>query len=241
MTAMHPLPKLAVCLVFVLASILVFDLRVQIAILLLAVAACRVGAGIPLRRIALLLLPFCLFGFGFLTTSVLFRAESGYAVQMAAEQGGGAPDLSPGLVLFFRVLACGMVSAAFVLSTDPGRFVRALMTDLALPPAVGFALLQALHLVPDLRREAQVLRMARAIRLGRPMRRLPTPNDVAALAVPLLAFAIRRAGRAAIALEARGLAAGRRRTHLPQPAMGRRDAAFVVASVAVLGGLLAVL
>jgi energy-coupling factor transport system permease protein len=158
---------------------------------------------------------------------------------MAAEQGGGRLVVAPGLVLFFRVLACGMVSAVFVLTTDPGRFVRALMADLRLPPSFGFALMQALHLVPDLGREAQVLRMARAIRLGRPMRRIPAPSEVAALTVPLLAFAIRRAGRAAVAMEARGLAPGRPRTHLPQPPMGRADTVFIVLGLGVLAALVA--
>lgn len=234
----HPLPKLALCLAWIVAALLVFRLSFQIALFAAATLMLLVDARLPPRRLLLLMVPFALFGFGFFTTSVLFRAEAGFAVQMAQEQ-GGAPDVAPGLVLFFRVLACGMISAVFALTTDPGQFVRALMQHLRLPAPVGFALMQAMHMVPDLRAEMLQLRMARALRLGRPLRRFPAPGEALALAIPLLAYAIRRATRAAISFEARGLQPGRFRTHLPQTEISRADWALLLVGVGVLAGLLA--
>jgi energy-coupling factor transport system permease protein len=234
----HPLPKLALCLTWIVASLVVFRLSFQIALFATATLILLVDARAPLRRLLALMTPFALFGFGFLTTSVLFRAESGFALQMAREQGGSA-DVQPGLVLFFRVLACGMVSAMFALTTDPGRFVRALMRRLRLPAPMGFALMQAMHMTPDLRAEMLQLRMARALRLGRPLRRFPTPGEALALAIPLLAYAIRRATRAAIAFEARGLRPGRVRSQLPQPPISGVDWTLLVVGVGVLAMLLA--
>lgn len=218
----HPLTKLACCLAWILAALITFRLSFQLLVVLVATGLLLLDARIPWRRVLLLMVPFALFGFGFFTTSVLFRAESGFAVQMATEQ-GGVPDLVPGLVLFFRILACGMVSAVFVLTTDPGQFVRALMQHLHLPAPMGFAILQAMHMVPDLRDELLQLRMARAIRLGRPLRRIPTPAEAISLAIPLLAYAIRRATRASLSFEARGLALGRERSYLPQPPVTAGD------------------
>nr|WP_255561496.1 energy-coupling factor transporter transmembrane component T [Pseudohoeflea sp. DP4N28-3] len=234
----HSLPKFFLCLIWIAASVLVFDLRFQVAAAVLAFALLWLGEGVRLWKMIVLTVPFALFGFGFLTTSVLFSAESGYALQMAGEQSMRRPDFSPGLVLFARTLACGLLSALFALTTDPGHFVRALMVHLRLPPSVGYALMQAMHLVPDLGREMQSLRMARAIRRGRALRRLPGPGEVAALTIPLLAFAIRRAGRAALAMEARGLQAGRPRSHLRDVAMTRGDAAGFAAGLALLAALL---
>jgi energy-coupling factor transport system permease protein len=231
--AFHPLPKLALCLAWIVASLVVFRLSFQIALFAAATLTLLVDARVPARRLLLLMVPFALFGFGFFTTSVLFRAGSGFALQMAQEQ-GGAPDVAPGLVLFFRVLACGMISAVFALTTDPGQFVRALMQHCRLPAPMGFALMQAMHMVPDLRAEMLQLRMARAIRLGRPLRQVPMPGEVIALAIPLLAYAIRRATRAAISFEARGLRPGRGRSHLPQPPMRRRDAITLASGGAAL-------
>lgn len=235
----HPLPKLALCIAWIVASLVVFRLSFQIALLAAATLMLAADARIPLRRLLLLMVPFALFGFGFFTTSVLFRAESGFALQMAREQGGAA-DVAPGLVLFFRVLACGMTSAAFALTTDPGQFVRALMQHLRLPAPMGFALMQAMHMVPDLRAEMLQLRMARAMRRGRPLRRFPAPGETVALAIPLLAYAIRRASRAALAFEARGLGASRARSLLPQTPIRRTDWALLALGLAALASAAAI-
>lgn len=129
----HPLLKLTLCLAWIIASLVVFRLSFQVALFAAATLLLIADARVPPLRVLLLMVPFALFGFGFFTTSVLFRAESGFALQMAQEQ-GGTPDVAPGIVLFFRVLACGMASAVFALTTDPGQLVRALMQHLRLPP-----------------------------------------------------------------------------------------------------------
>ncbi len=231
---LHPLPKLALCLIWIIASLVVFDLQFQLVALGFAMLLLWVAERVALWKILLLMVPFALFGMGFLTTSVLFQRESGFAVQMAREQGAVQPDLSPGLVLFARVLACGMISALFALTTDAGRLVRALMLHLRLPAPVGFAILQAMHLVPDLGREMQSLRMARAMRAGHALRRIPRPGEVMALVIPLLAFGIRRATRAAIAMAARGLHQGRARSQLPQPGITGFDIFASAVGLAVL-------
>jgi energy-coupling factor transport system permease protein len=239
LSRLHPLPKLALSLIWIIASLVVFDLQFQLVTLGFVVALLWVVERVPLWKILLLIVPFALFGMGFLTTSVLFQRDSGFAVQMAQEQGAVQPDLAPGLVLFARVLACGMISALFALTTDAGRLVRALMQHLLLPAPVGFAILQAMHLVPDLGRELQSLRMARAMRNGHALRRIPRPSEIVALVIPLLAFGIRRATRAAIAMEARGLHPGRARSQLPQPGITRFDMlASAVATVALLAALM---
>ena len=238
---LHPLPKLALCLIWIVASVLVFDLRFQLATLALAFGLLWLIERVPLWKLLALLVPFALFGFGFLTTSVLFNRESGFALQMAQEQALSQPDFWPGLVLFTRALACGMVSALFGMTNDPGRLIRALMIDLRLPPAIGFALLQAMHLVPDLAREFQTLRMARAMRRGGALARIPRLRETLALAIPLLAFAIRRATRAATAIEARGMRPSQPRSHLPQPGLTRRDIGAAVLGLTALVALIAAL
>ncbi len=233
LSALHPLPKLGLCLLWIVASLLVFALQFQIATFLLAFGLLWLGERVALCKLLALMVPFALFGFGFFTTSVLFNREAGFALQMAREQGAAEPDLAPGLVLFMRVLACGMVAALFAQTTDPGQLVRALMLHLQLPAPVGYAVLQAMHLVPDLGREMQMLRMARAMRLGRPVSRLPGPAEMGALLIPLLAFAIRRATRAAIAMEARGLLPEGPRSHLSQSPLRRND--LIAAGAGTLG------
>ena len=79
------------------------------------------------------------------------------------------------------------------------------------------------------------MRFARAMKSGRPLRRVPGPRELAGLVIPLLAFAIRRAGRTAIALEARGLSPDGPRTIMDAPRFTGADAVFVTAALGILG------
>ncbi|WP_230534239.1 energy-coupling factor transporter transmembrane component T family protein [Microvirga roseola] len=232
--ALNPLGKLVVCFVWLAASVLVFDARFQLAAILIPSLALIVLNRTPPLVVLALMVPFSLFGFGFLTTSVLFRQESDFALRMAGESPLASPAFSAGVTLFLRALACGMISAFFALTTDPGALVRALMVHARLPPRIGYSLFAAMQLVPDLAAEAQQMRYARAMKSGRRLRRLPGPGELVSLVIPLLAFAIRRAGRTAIAMEARGLAPDAPRTITQAPVFRRRDAAFVLVALAAL-------
>jgi energy-coupling factor transport system permease protein len=233
--ARHPLATLLICVVALAASILVFDARFQVALIaLIFVTLVVFNRTSPLVLVALMV-PFALFGFGFLTTSLLFRQDSDYAVKMAGEALLRTPGFSAGIVLFLRAIACGMVSAFFALTTDPGAFVRALMAGAKLPPRIGYSLFAAMQIVPDLAVEAQQMRIARAMKAGRRVRRIPGPLEALSLVIPLLAYGIRRAGRTAIALEARGLSPIGPRTILHAPLFGYGDGAFIVAGLAAIG------
>ena len=69
---------------------------------------------------------------------------------------------------------------------------------------------------------------------GKPPSLVSSSRELLTLFIPLLAYAIRRAGRAAIAMEARGLGSGGKRTILNAPRLGRRDAGFAVTALTLL-------
>jgi energy-coupling factor transport system permease protein len=231
---LNPLSKLLVCIVWLAAAVLIFDLRFQLAsILTVSAALIFLNRTSPLLLLALMI-PFSLFGFGFLTTSLLFHRESEYALRMAEESVVASPAFSAGMVLFLRAIACGTISAFFALTTDPGDAVRALIAYGKLPPRLGYSLFAAMQLVPDLAAEVHQMRMARAMKSGRRIRRIPGPIEVMTLVIPLLAFAIRRAGRTAIAMEARGLSPDAPRTIMYVPPFRRSDIVFVLIALGVI-------
>jgi energy-coupling factor transport system permease protein len=127
-----------------------------------------------------------------------------------------------------------MISAFFALTTDPGAFIRSLMAYGGLSPRIGYSLFAAMQLVPDLGSEAQQMRFARAMKSGRRIRRIPGPIEIMSLVIPLLAFAIRRAGRTAIAMEARGLSPNGHRTIMNVPPFRRRDIVFIALAFGIL-------
>ncbi|MDQ7247110.1 energy-coupling factor transporter transmembrane component T family protein [Dongia sedimenti] len=235
--AIHPLVKLALCLAWIAACLAVFDPRFQIATALIAAAALVLLDRVSPILVLAMTVPFALFGIGFLTTNLAFHEEADFARHIAAHSLFAAPAWSVGITLFLRTIAIGLVSALFAVTTDPGAFVRTLMAYARLSPRVGYALFSVLQIVPELAAEARQIRLAHAMKRGRPPRRLVGPVEAARLLIPLLAFAIRRAGRAAIALEARGLGRAGQRTIVHVPVLGRRDLWFAV----VAGGLLSLL
>ena len=235
---LHPLPKLIICLIWLVAAIVVFDARFQLVTIIMASAALVLFNRSSWLLVLGLMIPFALFGVGFLTTSILFREGCDFAGKMAAEAPFVSEGVSAGIVLFLRAIACGMVSALFTLTTDPGDLVKALMKNWRLSPRIGYALFSAMNLVPDLASEAQQIRLARAMQRGGLPRRIPGLIEGFSLMLPLLAFAIRRASRAAIAMEARGLSAEGQRTILDAPVLAPRDGVFVAVAVALLAGCL---
>jgi energy-coupling factor transport system permease protein len=234
LTALHPLPKLVICFSWIVTAILVFDAWFQLAAILTSVAALVLFERKSPLLVLSLMVPFALFGFGFLTTSVLFRADSDFALYAAKQSPFASQAFSAGIILFLRAIACGMISAVFVLSTDPGHFIKALMADWKLSPRIGYALFSALQLVPDLASELRQIRIARAMKRGKPPSIFIYPPELVTLFIPLLAYAIRRAGRAAIAMEARGLGAKEARTIVAAPRLGRPDMIFAGIALGLL-------
>jgi len=231
--SVNPLSKLLVCLVWLFASILVFDPGFQLATIGVVALALIVANRTPPGVVLTLLVPFALFGFGILTTNLLFRQDSPFAARLAGEAAFASPAVSAGVTLFLRAIACGMISALFAFTTDPGAFVRTLMAYCRLPPRLGHALFAVMQLVPDLVAEARQMRLAHAVKTGRPLRVVPGPKEVFGLLIPLLAYAIRRAARTAIAMEARGLSPGPR-TIMNVPRFTRRDGIFVLAAIGLM-------
>jgi energy-coupling factor transport system permease protein len=233
--SLNPLSKLFVCVVWLAAAMLVFDARFQVAAILIASVGLIVLNGTSPLGLLALMVPFSLFGFGFLTTSLLFHRESDFALRMAGASLFGSHAFSAGIILFLRAIACGMISAFFALTTDPGALVRAAMAYCRLPPRIGYSLFAAMQLVPDLVLEAQQMRLAHAMKSGRRIRRVPGPAEGLSLVIPLLAFAIRRAGRIAIAMEARGLSPDMPRTIMSVPRFCRSDVVFVAIALSAVG------
>jgi energy-coupling factor transport system permease protein len=234
----NPLVKAGVCFMWMIACVSVFDARFQLATILIAAAALILLDRVSPLAVLALVVPFALFGVGFLATNLVFHKEADFAHHVAEQALLASPGLSAGLTLFLRAIAIGMVSALFALTTDPGAFVRALMAYCRLSPRVGYALFTVFQLVPDIAAEARQIRLAYAMKRGGPPCRIVGPREAAGLLIPLLAFAIRRASRAAIALEARGLGRAKQRTLVHVPTFHRCDLLFAILAVGLLSLLI---
>ena len=159
------------------------------------------------------------------------HAAISYAVQTAA-----AGNLGNALALGSRILAYAGLGIFFVLSTEPEEFVTSLIKQLKLPVKFGYGILAALHMVPDIRREYDVIRLAFRIR-GVPVRALS-----AKAVFVMLVNCIRRSDNVAMAMESKGFSGEDDRSCYSLPKVRAGDLIFALASIAaviaasVLGG-----
>jgi energy-coupling factor transport system permease protein len=119
-----------------------------------------------------------------------------------------------GLATALRVYALLLLSLLFTLTTDASDFIRALVQQWRLPYKIGYGALAAFRFVPMLQSELGVIRAAHQVRgvaegdgLRAQWRRMQR------YAVPLLATAIRRAERTALAMDGRAFGAFPTRTY----------------------------
>jgi len=226
---LHPLVKLA-WLLWGTVAVFAFDS----AILPLIVVGCSVAllwsSGVAPWRIAGIRVWVSLAAV-ILVTHALFVPE-------------GDPILGPltavglvqGVRAMGRLLAVILMSAAFVVTTEPVSFACALMS-LKFPYRWGFALVTALRLAPVFRLEAQHVYRAQLVR--------GVAYDAAGprkwwlilrhLCFPLLVSALRTAHLLSLSMEGRAFGLRRRRTYMREVKAARRDAvAAVLLAISVL-------
>lgn len=233
--------KLSVVLTLSLLLFLVID-PVTPALFLGATLAGGLTLGrVGVRAYAAVVAPLALVGLGFVWTNALFaRPGSPGAVWEVGPLRATEAGLRFGLAIGLRGLAIGALSVTFVLTTDPTDLVVGLIRRARVPFRIGYPLLAAYRFLPLFREELDQIDLARRVR-GELAPRAPFAGLVRRFGevVPLVASAVRRAARIAVAMDARGFAAARDRTYLRDAPLTGRDLAFAIGALAIATGLLA--
>jgi energy-coupling factor transport system permease protein len=152
-----------------------------------------------------------------------------------------AEALWRGGAIGLRVLCFTAYSLLFVLTTDPTDFVVTLVQHWRLSPRIAYASLAAFRFVPLFRAEAESIRLAHKVRgLGEGRGLTGSWEAWRRFAIPLLASAIRRAERVAIAMESKGFDGAASRTYFRAIRWRPIDLLFLVAMVAAVGLVFAV-
>lgn len=160
----------------------------------------------PVTRFLLYLSPFSLFALSFLWINVLFPAERGDTVLFSI----GPVDIAQenvltGLSLGLRSLVFASWSLLFVLTTEPTRLMLGLIQHCKLAPRFGYGLMAAYRFLPLFREELQQVRAAHRIRgLGETGGLAGKWRQMKRYSIPLLASAVRKAERVAVAMESKG-------------------------------------
>jgi energy-coupling factor transport system permease protein len=225
---LNPLTKLAACF---LAAALVSTSGEPFSpavVVLLAVAATRWLGRVPWGVFARPL------GFGLLAACGVFWTYTVF-------YGGSGPGWVYGATMAARLLAIMSASLLFVLTTDPSAFVRSLIHQGRVSPRIAYSVFAAYRFVPMLEVELQTIRAARQMRggLGRGTI-LDRVREVFGYVIPLMASAVRKGERVALAMESRGFGVVPKRTYFRVTTLGRHDAAFAAGCLLTLAALIAV-
>src|SRR3989442_5765617 len=212
---LDPSVKLVVVLGLSLLLVLVIDPVTPTLFLALTVAVALAFGGVRPGLIARALVPLGIVAIGFVWTNALFATPHEPATWTLGPLRASEAGLRFGLAIALRGLAIGMLSLAFVWTTDPTDLVVSLIQHARLPSRIGYPLLAGYRFLPFFADEYAQVRLARRVRGSVARGPFGRIREATGELVTLLSDATRRATRIAIAMDARAFAAARERTYWP--------------------------
>jgi energy-coupling factor transport system permease protein len=203
----NPLTKLAIGLAWLALLLFAVDPRPALVLVLASAAGCLGLGAVPARRFARAWLPFAVAALGVVVVNSVLGAANLDTSNPTLLQVGALritqAALAVGTALGMRVLAVAATGVVFALTTEGTRLADALVAQAGVPERFAAGALAAQQAVPRLAQDLATLRQARRIR---GLRGDWHPR----ILLSLLVLAVRRAGRVALAMDARGFASGTR-------------------------------
>ncbi len=211
----NPTAKLAAHMLLSLLMTVVFDPLTPLAFIAAAVGVGTMLGRLPIAAMAKALLPFWLIALSLVVSNALFAARPEQATVLFRWGPfiGTVEGATIGLSLAERSVAIAGFTVLLIMSTDPTDLVRSLVQQAHLPARFAYPALAAYRFLPLLQTEFETIRLAHRLRgVGRSRGPLGWLREQSRLSIPLLANAIRRAERVALAMDARGFSSSRPRS-----------------------------
>lgn len=231
LTSINPTMKAFAVLIPALLLAVTFDPLTPFIYLVFTVAVTFLFGKVAFKRWIVIFSPFLLLALSFAWMTMLHPSDafsggdvlfSVWSFQVTSE------SFWAGVSLGLRSLSFASLSLLFILTTDSTKFMLSLMQQCKLPPKLTFGILAGYRFLPTFRYELQVLRQAHRIRgVGRAKGMKERLHQFRRYAIPLLANAIRKAERVALAMESKGFTGETDRTHYHEMTVHKRDWVFV--------------
>ncbi|MGY6209627.1 energy-coupling factor transporter transmembrane component T family protein [Cytobacillus firmus] len=131
------------------------------------------------------------------------------------------------LSLGMRVLSFTSLSLLFILTTKPTEFLLSLMQQCRLPPKLAYGIMAGYRFLPLMKEEFEIIRSAHRIRGVPKAGTFPEKmTELKRYTVPLLAGAIRKAERTAMAMESKGFTGDKNRDFYHKISVSWKDWAY---------------
>ncbi len=235
----NPTIKLMSMLIVIFFMVMVYEPWTPFILLIITLFTIRFLGGISFRFLIMILLPFSLFSISFIWINVVFPATRGETVLFNI---GTIPvaleNVLMGLSLGLRSLVFASWSLLFVLTTEPTKFMLSLIQHCKLPPRFGYGIMAAYRFIPLFKQELNQIRAAHRIRgLGESRTLKGRLIEIKRYSIPLLASAIRKAERVAIAMESKGFDGNHKRSFYHVICWSKNDFIFGIGLLFVYVGL----
>ncbi|KON89551.1 thiamine permease [Sporosarcina globispora] len=233
----NPSIKALTVVVCVLVLSIFFDPVTPFLTLAVTAAATFIFGRVSFRRWILLFSPFIFMALIYIWSALVFsKAIEGetilwtWGIFTLTEE-----SFQRALSLGMRVLSFTSLSLLFMLTTKPAEFLLSLMQQCRLPPKLAYGIMAGYRFLPLIKEEFDIIRNAHRIR-GVPKARTLSEKlaELKRYAVPLLAGAIRKAERTAMAMESKGFTGDRNREFYHKISVSWKDWAFFAFFIAVV-------
>lgn len=212
---LNPSLKALTIAVFVILLAFIFDPITPLLFLIATIAITFILGKVEWKKYCLYFIPFSILALGMLWTTIAFAAAPGNPNEVITILGMTFPRESflVALALSLRILSVAALSLLFIFTTNVVDFVLSLIQQLKLPPKIAYGVLAGYRFLPMMKDELMIINQAHRIRgVNREQTMRGKWNQYKRFAIPLLASAIRKAERTAIAMESKGFTGDKNRT-----------------------------
>lgn len=231
-----PVTRLVVAATWLLVAFLGVNPRVPAVLLAAAIASLVALSGLSLRASIRRMAPLVLAAVGLaVLTLVVHPSRSDPAAATLVDLGPFRVTVSAAAAALALALRLALIAVASLLvfgPSDPTTFADSLVQQWRIPDRFAYGTLAALRVAPYLAADWSSIRTVRRLRGIEARGPVASIRLAAARMLTLLVSAVRRGERMALAMDARGFDAGRRRTHFRVIRLGPRDALVLVAGIA---------
>lgn len=238
----NPTIKLLAVVLAALVLTFIFDPVTPAVIFVITLLTGRFLGGLSVRSQLKPLWIFVIAGMAILLANVLFNKQNAVSpalLYLGPVKITGAALWAAG-ALWTRLLSFVLLSLVFVKTTEPQHLILSLVHQLHLNYRVAYATLAGYRMLPAFQSDYQTIRAAHKVRgVGEAAGWLHVWSRTRRYAIPLLAGAVRKAGRVALAMDARAFGALPGRTYRERMVVGRSDWGFLIAVVAMVAAVVA--
>ena len=222
----NPSMKLLVVVLVALLLTFVFDPATPAVVFSLTLLTGRFLGRLGLRAQLRPLWIFALAGIAILLANIFFNKENGVSPALVSL---GPVDITRAALraagtLWLRLLAFALLSLVFIKTTEPQDFILSLVHQLHLNYRVAYGTMVGYRMLPLFQMDYETIRAAQRLRGARDATGfLHLWSRARRYALPLLAGAVRKAGRVAMAMDARAFSALPDRTYRKRMVVRRGD------------------